>query len=63
MNEYEATEVAFKNGYLKGIEDFADRAKTVAFDNVDDAAILVLIYKAVDRIAKELERGKDNASL
>lgn len=54
MNEHDATEVAFKNGYKKAVEDFADRARTVAFDNIDDAASLVQIYKAIDRIAEEL---------
>lgn len=56
MNEYEATELAYKNGYFKGIDDFADRARTVAFDNIDDAASLVQIYKAIDRIAEDLLR-------
>ena len=63
MNEYEATEQAYKNGYNKAVEDFADKARTVVFDNVEDANLIVLMYKAIDRIAKELERGKDNASL
>lgn len=63
MNEYDATEVAFKNGYYKAVEDFADKARTMVFDNVEYPSRIVLMYKAIDRIVKELERGKDNASL
>lgn len=54
MNEHDATEISFKNGYKQGVNDFAERARTVAFDNIDDAASLVQIYKAIDRIAEEL---------
>lgn len=56
MNEHDATELAFKNGYKQGANDFAERARTVAFDNIDDAAFLVQIYKAIDRIAEDLLR-------
>lgn len=63
MNEYDAMEISFKTGYKQGVNDFADRARTVAFDNVDDAASLVQIYKAIDRIAEELERWTGNASM
>ncbi len=63
MNEHDATEIAYINGYNKAVEDFAERARTMAFDNIDDANLIVLMYKAIDRIVEELERGTSNASL
>lgn len=54
MNEYEATEIAYKNGYKKAVEDFADKARTMVFDNVEDASLIVLMYKAIDRIEEKL---------
>ena len=56
MDVYSMSETAYKNGYKKAVEDFADRARTVAFDNIDDAALLVKIYKAIDRIEDEFLR-------
>lgn len=56
MDVYSMSETAYKNGYNKAAEDFADRARTAAFDNIDDAASLVQIYKAIDRIAEDLLR-------
>ena len=58
MNEYEATEQAYKNGYKKAVEDFADKANTLVFDNVEDANLIVLMYKVIDSIKGELI-GKD----
>ena len=58
MNEYEATEQAYKNGYNKAVEDFADKANTLVFDNVEDANLIVLMYKVIDSIKGELI-GKD----
>ena len=58
MNEYVATEQAFKNGYNKAVEDFADKARTVVYENVEWPSLIVRIYKVVDRIEGEL-LGKD----
>ena len=58
MNEYEATEQAYKNGYKKAVEDFAEKARTMVFDNVEDASLIVLMYKVIDSIEGEL-LGKD----
>lgn len=55
MNEYEATELAYINGYNKAVEDFADKARTMVFDNLDDAGCIALMYKAIDRIVEELQ--------
>lgn len=60
MNEYEATELAYKNGYNKALEDFADKANTLVFDNVDEPDLIVMMYKAVDSIANGLKREANN---
>ena len=46
MNEHTATELAFKNGYKKGVEDLAYRLKCIPRS---------VVYKAeIDRTAEEL---------
>ena len=50
MNEYEATEQAYKNGYKQGIEDLAYRLKSIPH---------IVVYKSeIDQVVEELERGK-----
>ena len=58
MKEHDATEQAYKNGYKQGVEDFAEKANTLVFDNVEDANLIVLMYKVIDSIKGELI-GKD----
>ena len=54
MNEYEATEQAYKNGYKQAVEDFADKARTVVYENVEWPSLIVRIYKVIDSIEEEL---------
>ena len=47
MNEHDATEQAFKNGYKKGVEDLAYRLKNIPRS---------VVYKwEIDQIVEELE--------
>lgn len=56
MNEHDATEIAYKNGYNKAVEDFADRANTLIFDNVDEPELIVMMYKAIESVANSLKK-------
>ena len=47
MNEHDATELAFKNGYKKGVEDLAYRLKSIPRS--------VVFKREIDRIVEELE--------
>jgi hypothetical protein len=50
MNEYDATEQAFKNGYKKGVEDLAYRLKCIPRTSV---------YKGeIDQVVEELRCEK-----
>lgn len=60
MNEYEATELAYINGYNKALEDFADKANTLVFDNVDEPGLIVMMYKAIDSVANSLKKDGNN---
>lgn len=47
MNEHDATEQAYKNGYKKGVEDLAYRLKDIP---------RISVYKwEIDRVVEELE--------
>lgn len=54
MNEFTATEIAYKNGYNQALTDFAERMKTEFHDcwyfGRDVAE------RRIDQIAKEIER-------
>ena len=67
MDEFTATEVAYKNGYNQAIKDFAERIEETTWYHINAKGELVLganseidtpLYKAEDilKIAKELER-------
>ena len=57
MNEYDATEVAYKNGYEagynKGVKEFAERAKTY-YKNLSGRPLPDTIAYYLDMIAKDM---------
>ena len=62
MKPYEATEIAYKNGYKQGVKDFAERVKELvdllAINNVQ----AMVMKREIDRITKELKESKENES-
>lgn len=50
MNDYVATEFAYKNGYNQALKDFVERMKMLNNTN------LIMWNEQIDQIAKELER-------
>ena len=65
MDEFTATEVAYKNGYNQAIKDFAERIEETTWYHINAKGELVLganseidtpLYKAEDilKIAKEM---------
>ena len=63
MNPYDATEMAFKNGYKSGIMNFADRLKKY-YNNLNGSTPTALTAYHIDQIKNELlnDKGeKENA--
>ena len=55
MKPYEATEVAYKNGYKQGVKDFAERVKGRLALNTDiDNNEYLSVIEDIDQIAKEM---------
>ena len=54
MKPYEATEIAYKNGYKQGVKDFAEMLKAKMFS--EDFLLCEPCYMAdiIDQIAKEM---------
>lgn len=50
MNEYDATELAYKNG----AKDMADRVKEIASRLSLNAVQFTLLYQAIEKAAKEM---------
>lgn len=65
MKVHEATERAYKNGYAKGVKEFAERLKEKAIVNgfVCSGALVRTEYtiskESLDNLVKEME-GADN---
>lgn len=66
MNIYDATEIAYKNGYRKGVEDtvreMVQRLKDRMHTNVYGEYFLMIYDWDIDEIAKEMLGGSDNAT-
>lgn len=61
MDKHTATEMAYKNGYAKGVKEFAERMKKAAFMPLGTwFAEKVVPISGIDYIAKEMV-GDDNA--
>ncbi len=62
MDIYTASETAYKNGYEAGVKIFAERLKAqyVDYDNNVGAVGKSTLYKAIDRIKKELTESKND---
>ena len=62
MNEHDATELAFKNGYKNGAADavrkFAERLKTY-YNNLVGTTSPILTSYHIDQIANEMLEGGD----
>ena len=60
MNVLDATEIAYKNGYKKGIKDFAEKVK----DIVDEPAlirgrVIDTIIARIDDLVKEMTEERN----
>ena len=51
MNEFMATEIAYKNGYNQALKEFVERMK----EKIGFNCTLVDVYEIIDQIAKEME--------
>ena len=58
MKEYEATERAYKNGYAKGVKEFADRLKE-NFTEQWCGSKYELIHSWIDNLVEEMLKGGD----
>ena len=56
MNEHDATEVAFKNGYKQGVRKLAEELKGLTVE-VDGRKVVNAIW--IDRVARELVNEED----
>lgn len=65
MNIYNATEIAFKNGYEKGVKDFAERLSDKISDSLErsqnspdgDNYFITDVYTDIDKLEKEMLKG------
>ena len=57
MKEYDAAELAYKNGYEQGVKDLADRVKRY-YSNLKEGSCGVSIGYFVDVVSQEM-LGKD----
>lgn len=53
MNIHDATEVAYKNGYEKGVKDFAERVKQY-YNHYSTRPLPVNVVYYIDQILKDL---------
>lgn len=53
MNEYDATELAYKNGYEQGVKDMAERIKNY-YRHTTSRPLPATVEYYVNQIAKEL---------
>lgn len=62
MNEHDATEAAFKNGYKKGTEDAVNRMQSEIESRCIEKGIYpVIVRRVVDEVAKELLEDVNDA--
>lgn len=54
MNEHDATEQAYKNGYQQGVKDFAERLKNKSKKRVSDNYGARVFIQDIDNLAKEM---------
>lgn len=60
MNEHDATEVAFNNGYKKGVEDAVRKMQSEIKERCIEKGIYPVIVKNVlDKVAEEMLDGGD----
>ena len=63
MNEFEATEQAYKNGYEAGVREFAEGLKSIyindtRYDRPNAHTLIIKLFANIDDVAKELtEKG------
>lgn len=50
MDDFTATEIAYKNGYNQALKDFTERVK----EEIGFNCTLVDVYETIDQIAKEM---------
>lgn len=59
MNEHEATERAYKNGYKKGVEDAVRKMQSEIKERCIKAGIYpVIVARTVDNVVEEMLEGK-----
>lgn len=54
MDEFEATEQAYKNGYKQGVKDLAERIKKYYSKSLKGETVGVSVYYYVDVVAEEM---------
>lgn len=54
MNEYDATEISYNNGYKQGVKDLAERIKKYYSKSLKGETVGVSVYYYVDVIAEEM---------
>ena len=58
MKEYDATEVAYKNGYKKGTTDTVRKMQSEIKARCLEKGILpAVVARAIDEVAKEMSEG------
>lgn len=58
MNEHDATEVAYRNGYKAGVKEFAKTLRARAFNDADGFYIVVI--DQITELEKELAGDTDD---
>ena len=55
MNEHDATEIAFKNGYKKGVTDTASKMQSeIESRCIENGIYPVIVKRVVDEVAREM---------
>jgi hypothetical protein len=54
MNEFDAAEIAYQNGYKQGVKDLAERVQKY-YSNLKEGSVGVSIGYYISVIAKEME--------
>ena len=58
MNQHDATETAYKNGYAQGVKDFAERVKTY-YRHTTSRPLPATVEYYIDQIAKDMIGKED----
>ena len=61
MNEHDATELAYRNGYKKGVTDTASKMQSeIEARCIEKGIYPVIVKRVVDEVAKEMVEGNND---